>query len=110
MQRPSKKWKSNQLAVLESIENWLLKRLSLCSVVHAGALGYFTQWWLSQYFGSSFQLASGYEFFVLLSIVLLFSSWLVGIFVVHFIIEIRERMDRYAKPFKTHQTNIQKQI
>ncbi|MBB5722892.1 hypothetical protein FHS72_002528 [Loktanella ponticola] len=94
MQRPSKKWKSHQLAVLESVEHWLQKRLTNCSIVHAGALGFFAQYWLSQYLGSPFTMATGHDFLVVSSIVLLVFTGLVGLVFAYFIFELRNRMKR----------------
>ena len=94
MQQPSRKWKSQKLAVLESMDNWLQKRLLLCSVLHAGALGFFVHWWLSENHSTSFSIASRLEPLVTLSFFFLVFFGLVGIVLAYFMMELRKRMER----------------
>lgn len=92
MQKPSKKWKSQKLAVLESVENWLQKRLMVCSVFHAGALGFFLQWWISQNFESAFPLTVVGSYLVIVAVFLLGVFGLVAVVLSCFIFELRKRM------------------
>ena len=73
MKPPSRRWKSQKVAFLDSLSNWLERRLALASIVYFSAFGLFLQWWLQANISGSASNSSIQALFMLISILLLFS-------------------------------------
>ena len=90
---PSKKWRSQKLAILESFENWLQIRLNFVTIVYSAALGLYVHWWIMDAFVVSFQVSNGHALLVLLSIFVLASFGFLGLALAYILKETRKRMN-----------------